>query len=293
MKPILSAAIAVATAAGLAGSAQAALIYGLTVENQILQFDSATPNVVTSSVFVNGLQPNEKIFGIDIRPSDLNANATNDVGVLYGVGSSNRLYTINPDTGAATAVGGPFTPSLNGVEFGFDFNPTIDRIRLVSDTGRNLVLNPDTGAVQLVATPLMYSDMSQPSPSVSGSAYTNNFPGATTSQLYAIDSVRDLVSTQNNNGGVLTPVGPLGVDVSSLIGFDILGVNTAFASLSTGPADTGTLYSLALGSGTATSIGKIGGGTFIRDITVAIPEPGAALAAAGVAGALFARRRKA
>ena len=35
---------------------------------------------------------------------------------------------------AASAVGaGPFTPALAGESFGLDFNPTADRIRLVSD----------------------------------------------------------------------------------------------------------------------------------------------------------------
>ena len=43
-----------------------------------------------------------------------------------------------------------FTPALSGTAFGFDFNPTVDRIRVVSDTGQNLRLNPDTGAVAAV-----------------------------------------------------------------------------------------------------------------------------------------------
>jgi hypothetical protein len=39
-----------------------------------------------------------------------------------------------------------FMPVLAGTSFGFDFNPTVDRIRLVSDSGQNLRLNPNSGA---------------------------------------------------------------------------------------------------------------------------------------------------
>ena len=36
---------------------------------------------------------------------------------------------------------------LAGSDFGFDFNPTVDRIRLISDADQNLRLNPMTGGV--------------------------------------------------------------------------------------------------------------------------------------------------
>jgi hypothetical protein len=128
--------------------ASAELIYGIAAvgnATNLVSFDSSEPGNLLSGIFVTGLQPNETILGIDIRP------ATRQ---LYALGSTSRLYTLNPATGAATAVGAPFTPALNGFNFGFDFNPTIDRIRVVSDVNKNLVLNPDTGAVQLVATDL-------------------------------------------------------------------------------------------------------------------------------------------
>ena len=79
------------------------------------------------------------------------------------------LYVVSPLTGAATAVGGPFTPALSGTVFGFDFNPTVDRIRVVSDTGQNLRLNPDTGAVATAD-----GAINPGTPRIVGSAYTNN-----------------------------------------------------------------------------------------------------------------------
>src|SRR6187200_1617188 len=99
------------------------LIYGVTTTNLLVSFNSGAPGTILSSVAITGLQAGETILGIDFRP------ATKQ---LYGLGSTSRLYTINLSTGAATAVGPPFTPALSGTAFGVDFNPTVDRIRITS-----------------------------------------------------------------------------------------------------------------------------------------------------------------
>ena len=69
------------------------------------------------------------LAGIDFRPA---------TGDLYGVGSDSVVYRVNPRTGIAVAEGPAFTPGLNGRFFGVDFNPTVDKIRVVSDAGQNL-----------------------------------------------------------------------------------------------------------------------------------------------------------
>lgn len=113
-------------------------IYGVTVFNNLVSFERASPTTIYSRVPMTGLQPSEQILGIDFRPAN---------GLLYGLGSTSRLYTINTATGVATQVGaGQFSPLLSGADFGFDFNPSVDRIRVVSNTDQNLRLNPDTGA---------------------------------------------------------------------------------------------------------------------------------------------------
>src|SRR5688572_8391490 len=122
---------------GLTSSASAELIYGVAAVGNatgLVTWDSATPNDLESGVFVSGLQTNETLVGIDIRPA---------TGQLYGLGTTGQLYTINPANGAATAVGSG-TGALNGFNFGFDFNPTIDRIRNVSETNKNRVIDPNT-----------------------------------------------------------------------------------------------------------------------------------------------------
>ena len=148
---------------------------------------------------------------------------------------------------------GPFG-ALNGTAFGFDFNPTVDRIRIVSNAGQNLRVHPDTGG--LVAT----DGALTPSGSVSAAAYTNNRAGATTTTLYDIDTATDQLLIQNPpNTGVLTPVGPLGVDASDVNGFDISAVDgTAFAALTVGGAPQ--LYTISLATGAARPVGAVAGG---------------------------------
>ncbi len=84
------------------------------------------------------MQAGESLLGIDYRVAK---------DQLYALGSSGRLHTINEDTAVASAVGVPFAVKLDGTQFGFDFNPTVDQIRVVSNTGQNLRLHPDTGAL--------------------------------------------------------------------------------------------------------------------------------------------------
>ena len=46
---------------------------------------------------------------------------------------------------AATGDDNPYT-ALTGSQFGVDFNPVADRLRVISDSGLNLRINADTGA---------------------------------------------------------------------------------------------------------------------------------------------------
>lgn len=233
---------------GLSSTAAAIPMAAISNGTTLVGFDSATPGTITGMRTITGLQAGETIVGLDLRP----------VGnQLMAVGSSSRVYTISTDTGGASAVAGPFTPALSGTAFGVDFNPTVDRIRFISDTGQNGRLNPDTGATAGTDTPL-----SGGGGSAVAAAYTNNFVGAATTTLYVIDSANDslyiqggLNGTPSPNTGVLTLVGPLGVDTSAVAGFDIIGAGTAFAALST---QTGSgLYSINLSTGAATLIGTI------------------------------------
>ncbi|MBE7174120.1 MAG: DUF4394 domain-containing protein [Williamsia sp.] len=206
------------------------------------QITALTPERPSPGGSLSNLPPGETIVAIDFRPS---------TGQLYGLGRTSRLYTIDLTTLAVKQVGNTqFSPLLSGTNFGFDFNPAADRIRVVSNTGQNLRLDPNTGLVAAVD-----ANLNPGSPSVSAAAYTNNFSGASSTTLYTIDHVTDCLYRQDPpNNGVLTLVGPLGVDILADNGFDITGTTgTAYAFLTT----TGVfsdLYSINLSTGKATYI---------------------------------------
>lgn len=182
--------------------------YGVDNANNLSIFDLTAPGFAVTRA-ITGLQAGENILGIDMRPA---------TGQLYALGSSSRLYTINMSSGAAAAVGtAPLTTLLSGSSFGFDFNPTVDRIRVVSNTGQNLRLDPNTGLVAAVD-----GSLNPGTPAVSSAAYTNNFAGATTTALYVIDVTTDKLYIQNPpNNGTLVEVGALGINISTDNGFDI------------------------------------------------------------------------
>jgi hypothetical protein len=239
-------------------------IYALTNTNELLRLDSAAPGTILSTVSISGLQVGENLLGIDFRPAS---------GQLYALGSTSRLYIIDLGSGAATQVGaGPFAPALNGTSFGFDFNPVVDRVRVVSDADQNLRLNPITGALAGADTSLTYAagdPNAGANPNLVGLAYNNNAAGATITTLYGIDSSLDILVIQNPpNNGTLNTIGPLGFDTSGAVGFDIATSGTGFASLQVG--GLAGLFTIDLATGTATSVGSIGtGATAIRDIAVA------------------------
>jgi hypothetical protein len=98
----------------------------------VLRFiDTTAPAVSLRTVTITGLQTGEAITAIDYRPA---------TGLLYGIGvvdgGLSRLYRINTTTGAATLIGGgPFDVHVGlskTAGLGMDFNPIVDRIRLVN-----------------------------------------------------------------------------------------------------------------------------------------------------------------
>ena len=127
---------------------------------------------------------------------------------------------------AATAVGAAIDPALESPAFGFDFNPTVDRIRVGASTGQNLRLNPDTGAIgtnpdtgaPTIDGKLTFADGDANvgvAPKVVGAAYTNSVAGATRTQLYVVDATTGSLAIQMPpNDGILNTVGSLGVDAS-------------------------------------------------------------------------------
>lgn len=241
---------------------------GISANGKLVIFRSNDPEAATS-VKIRGLQKKEKLLGIDVRPLN---------GQLYGLGSTSRIYTINRTTGQATAVAGPFDPLLAGTSFSFDFNPVVDRIRIMSDAGQNLRVHPDTGATVSIDAGLAYAG-GDPNfatiPGVVACAYNNNDNNPETSTtLFNIDATRDILVRQDPpNAGTLNTIGELGADVTEVAGFDVSGsTGIAYASLVVKVGKKKrlrtTLFTVDLATGTTTSLGRIGGPWPLTSLTV-------------------------
>lgn len=293
-----SIALAVLASLGIAGTAGAVPVIGLTATNALTMFDSASPANGSAPVVISGLEgSNQTILGIDLRPTN---------GLLYGISSDSKIYTLNATTGVATKVANLAPTSLNGVSFGVDFNPVADlngaaSLRITSNNGQNLAVNANSGAVT-AQTGLTYNG----SPiGATAAAYNNNDTDSSTgTTLYYIDTQSNaLYNTGSPPGGVLALVGSLGIDPSGIAGFDIAGSgNQALAALSVDGSGNSGLYSINLANGAATSIGLFGvnGDTAtapqllgLAINVAAVPEPATyALMLAGLAGVAFVAKRR-
>ncbi len=253
-------------------SLRAELIVGLTTSNALTTFDSATPGTTTPLVPITGLLGGDTLVGIDRRPQ----NGANN-GLLYGLGVSGttgRVYTLNVATGAATFVS-LLNVGVSGVDFGIDFNPVVDRLRVVSNANQNLRINVDTG-VTLVDTSLAYAAgdaNAAVNPSIVAAAYSNNFGGATSTVLRVLDSNLNTLAIQNPpNSGTLNTQFPLGVDFSNVAGYDISGLTgTPYASLNLVGQSSSGFYTLS--GGGAALVGSVGTGFTLRDIAAPVGAP--------------------
>ncbi|MBC6607958.1 DUF4394 domain-containing protein [Hymenobacter sp. BT188] len=192
------------------GLGQNVPFYALSGGNKLDSYNTGNTASRTGTVAITGLGSGETLLAIDFRPA---------TGQLYGVSSASRLYAINQNTGVARAIGaGAFTPAVSGNLVGFDFNPTVDRIRLITSTGQNLRLNPETGTVAATDGAINGAEGAM----LTGAAYTNNVAGATSTALYAINTQNQQLYLVNPpNDGAVVPVGSLNLKISGNGGFDI------------------------------------------------------------------------
>lgn len=244
--------------AGKKGGKQGLSVIGLTSDTRLICFQENAPGAAKDLGKITGLAGDTYLLGIDFRPAN---------GELVGLGDKGGVYALNPMDASATKKS-QLDVALSGTSFGIDFNPTVDRLRVVSDNGQNLRINVDTGMTTvdgtLSATPAPAAPV--PSAGIVGAAYTNNDSDAgTATTLFDIDSALDQVAIQAPpNAGGLNPTGKLGVDTGAMVGSDIYTTtangsavgNQAFASLSLGQQTA--FYSVDLLTGKATKRGLFG-----------------------------------
>ncbi|WP_373528673.1 DUF4394 domain-containing protein [Nostoc sp.] len=261
--------------------ASAVSLVGLTEDNNLVLFDSSNPTI-TSTVSVTGIEGT--LLGIDRRPAN---------NLIYGLTTNNKIYTINPFTGAGSFVSTLSVAFDGGTISGVDFNPVPDRLRVVGVNDQNYRINVETGAVLVDGT------LNPGDPSITAAAYANadNDP-ATGTTLYTVDYITDALYTQAPpNDGTQVLIGSLGLDIASAAGFDIFtdnGVNTAFLAATPTSASGSNLYTINLATGAATSVGSISSGKRLIGLTAVVPEPSVSLSALLGVGvfALLGRRLK-
>jgi hypothetical protein len=245
-----------------------------TSTGKVVVLDTENPGTATELFSLPASVPAAAVVGHDFRPK------TGEAYVLVRNGVSTlTLVKVTPD-GTATPLGAniPITPSATA--FGIDFNPTNDRIRIVSDADDSLQVDPATGALIQADPALAGLDGN---PNVVGAAYTRNFDqtaldaSARATGLWGIDSDQDKLTQITFASGAVADRGDLGVDLSALTSFDIAPstaaepVGGAFvAATRTGAAagNQAELFAANLSStapnvqGRLVSLGTIGDGSY-------------------------------
>jgi hypothetical protein len=280
-------------AAAVPAAASADPTAGITGIADLALFDTANPAGLTSRP-IAGLQTGtETAVGLDTRP------ATGQlflITVPTGVFANAliRSYTLDPATATATFVTSiPSTvPGAGDVPTGADFNPVVDRLRVVNSGNENFRINPNNGALSGDDVNLTYT--APATGPVTAVAHDRNVapgppgtiaPPGTLTTLYGIDVGADRLVTIGGvgaespggpNGGTVRAEGTLAVavDNASDAGFDIAANGSAFASLTV--SGQPGLYRVSLAGGTATLIGALP--VEVRALTVTGPDncPGVA-----------------
>ena len=303
-RSISFAACAALALLSLGTTARAELIYGVTEAGNLVNFDSAAPATLNTVGALSGFVGGQSFRGIDFRP------ATGQLFALGSLGAGAQLYTVNLATAALTPVGSGFSLDSRNEALSIDFNPAVDRLRIVAGDGNNYRANPNTGALVLSDTDLTYNAGSGTgTPFINGIAYSNNVPGGTPTTLYGYDlNGNDLVTiggvngTSSPNGGLVFDVGNSNVAFTdSPLGFDISGT-TGIGYINAEPATSFRVspdfYTVDLGTGALSFVGTFNEN--MLDISafapapLSVPEPGsiALLAGLGMTGMAALRRRR-
>ena len=251
----------------------------------------ATPTLVDTgdTLTFNGLMDGERVLGLDIRTTSLEQGK--DTG--YVLTSASRVAPVIDNATDPTvldlAEAVTLSVPLSGTQFGVDFNPRADLLRILSDTAQNLRVNLQEGrelAGEARAAGFAFVDgtprVTSTAPQIVATAYRANNPGGGRFQ-YALDA-RDssLARVVVPNDGALVRVGALGVTLpingagAAEQSFDIVPAGSGeigLAALRTAGATVSTLYTLNLDTGAATAVGPIGDAGVVNAITLQTPMP--------------------
>jgi hypothetical protein len=254
------------------GSTLLALLNGQSLLTMTTLPSAAANATLTPTVTaITGLPMEETLLSLEYRTSN---------SLVYALGKSGAIYTLNPTSGAATAVPNVTVALGTATKFDIDFNPSDQRLTILSNLGQLLFVDiANSGAIQTTA--IAYGRAT-----VAATAYRNNIADSDgdTGQ-FLIDTLggtlrlptlgaTDAIDGSTKTQGVLRPFGAY-QGFSSLAGFDIAGGadELSLAALQPTGAIRSSLYSVDLRTGRATLSGVIGQSSppmLIRSLAVRI-----------------------
>lgn len=271
------------TTAHAAGDLSSITLHALTTTQSLITIRANAPAEILNTVALTGQVGSERLVGIDYRVA---------YGAMFGLGDQGRIYTIDTASGVLTPLSeATFALPLQGQQFGFDFNPSADRMRIVNETAQNLRAHPETGMLVdsrpdeqgLQADGTLHYVKGDPNhglaPRVVAAAYTYNTVNEKITTNFAIDLASQALVRQGSpegmepvispNTGQLFSIGKLGISEVVDAHFDISDIdNVPLAALSTAATTSFGLYRIALETGAAEAIGPIGNGEVLLGIAI-------------------------
>lgn len=262
-------------------------LFGLTTDNAIVMIsEGATgPEDVSEAMEVEGLEDGDTLVDLDARPA---------TGQLFGATDSSRIVAIAvEDDGEmnfeATYQGPSFAEEF---DFGrapqaFDFNPTVDLLRLYADGRDNARADPEDGSIVEVDGEVSYVSDEPEEPEAVATAYTNSAGMPETTTQFAIDANNDVALavlddpnegtledphqiTLNGEGLELAAAAPVSLDIVSDGKGEEMANNTAFVSLVADGYDDSMIHTLDVEDATVDEGVDIG--TRLAAITGPIPD---------------------
>jgi hypothetical protein len=247
-----------------------AVLVGLDGGKTLFAADTADLDDILFRTKITGLQPRETITSIDFRAA---------TGVLIGLGSTGRLYQINPTNGRTTNLaddGEPIPSAPTDAPVALDASPLVDEVRVIKGPA-HAVYSPASGGVITVTTKsspeYAPGDANEDvTPDLTAIAYDDNVLGAVAATLFGVDAATgSLVRVGSVDGtpdspdaGQLTTLTALtGAGSTIYAGFDIRtstssGVSTGFYAYAVGAKERVVMSQVDLDALTQTVLGSFG-----------------------------------